>query len=176
VILNITLLLITILLLIFLSMIWPPDSPWSPWWRTSDKTIKRALKLANVKNSDVVYDLGSGDGRSLIIAAGEFNARAVGIEIDPLRFFISKLLIWFSGLSNRVEVRRENFLNSNISEATVVFLYLVPKALERLRPKLLKELKPGTKVISIKYEIELPLDKKISGNDRVIRLYRTPKK
>jgi len=153
-------------------MIWPPDSPWSPWWRTSDKNIRRALKLAGVKSSDVVYDLGSGDGRSLIIAAKEFKAHAVGIEIDPLRFYLSKLLIKLSGLSNKIKLRRENFLKSDFSDATVVFVYLVPKALERLRPKLLKELKRGTRIVSVKYEIDLPLVKVISHGSNKIRLYK----
>lgn len=153
-------------------MIWPPDSPWSPWWRTSDKTIRKAFKLAGVKSSDIVYDLGSGDGRSLIIAAKEFNALAVGIEIDPLRFYISKFLIWFNGLNNKIQVKKENFLNSNFSDATVIFVYLVPKALEKLLPKF-KKLKRGTRIVSIKYEIGLPVVKKIpyTANHK-IRLYR----
>ncbi len=170
---NIILILIILFLLIFLSMIWPPDSPWSPWWRTSDETIRRAFKLAKLNSKDVVYDLGSGDGRSLIIAAKEFGAQGVGIEIDPLRFYLSKLLVVFSGLSNKIEIKRGNFFNENISNATVVFLYLVPKALERLRPKLLKELEPGTKIVSIKYEIDLPVVRSINYKNKYkIRLYK----
>lgn len=158
-------------------MVWPPDSPWSPWWRTSDKAIREAFKLAGVKSSDVVYDLGSGDGRTLIVAAKEFGARAVGIEIDPLRFYISKILILFNGLSNRIEVRRENFLKSNFSNASVIFVYLVPKALARLRPKFLKELKKGTRILSIKYEVDLPVIRSVSYESKYkIILYRTPKK
>lgn len=158
-------------------MVWPPDSPWSPWWRTSDKAIREAFKLAGVKSSDIVYDLGSGDGRTLIVAAKEFGARAVGIEIDPLRFYISKILILFNGLSNRIEVRRENFLKSNFSNASVIFVYLVPKALARLRPKFLKELKKGTKIVSIKYEADLPIIRSVSYESKYkIILYRTPKK
>ncbi|HZQ30036.1 MAG TPA: class I SAM-dependent methyltransferase [Patescibacteria group bacterium] len=151
-------------------MIWPPDSPWAPWWRTSDENIIKALKLAGVKSSDVVYDLGSGDGRTLIIAAKKFGARGVGVEIDPLRFYFSKLLVKFNGLSKRVELRKENFLNSNISDATVVFVYLVPNALKKLKPKFLKNLEGGTRIVSIKYEMELPKTKIIRG-DRNIYLY-----
>jgi len=172
--LNIVLIILIILLLLLLSMVWPPDSPWSPWWRTSDEAIRKALKLAQVKNSDVVYDLGSGDGRTLIISAKEFNARAVGIEIDPLRFYISKLLIMFNNLSDKVKVRRENFLESNISDATVIFVYLVPKALARLKPKLIRELKPGTKIVSIKYKIDLQLIRSIDHEGKFkIRLYKS---
>lgn len=170
--LNLLLLLIIFILLIFLSAIWPPDSPWAPWWRTSDDKIKKAFKLAGVKSSDIVYDLGSGDGRSIIIAAKEFKARAVGIEIDPLRFYISKFLVQLNGLSNKVEVRRQNFLYSKISDATIVFVYLVPKALERLKPKFLRELKKGTKIISINYELNLPKTKSVIAEGIKLTLYR----
>lgn len=173
-ILNLVLIILIILLLLLLSMVWPPDSPWSPWWRTSDKAIRSAFKLAKVTSSDVVYDLGSGDGRTLIIAAKEFGARAVGIEIDPLRFFISKILVRFSGLSNKIIVRREDFLKSDFSDATVIFVYLVPKALERLKPKFLK-LKKGTRIVSIKYEADLPVIHSIDHkNNYKIRLYKIP--
>ena len=170
---NLTLLLIIILLLIFLSMIWPPDSPWAPWWRTSDESIRRALKLAEVKSSDIVYDLGSGDGRVLIVAAKEFGASGVGIEIDPLRYFLSTLMIYINKVSDRAVIKRKNFFDEDLSPATVVFLYLVPKALERLRLKLLKELKPGTRIVSIKYEIDLPVVKESPyPGEYKIRLYK----
>jgi len=156
-------------------MVWPPDSPWSPWWRTSDKGIRAAFKLAKLGPKDIVYDLGSGDGRTLIIAAKEFGAKAVGIEIDPLRYCISKVLLWFNGLGSRIEVRRENFLESDFSDATVVFVYLVPKALNRLKPKFLKALKNGTRIVSINYESELPLIQTFDHEGKYkIRLYRTP--
>lgn len=175
-ILNLFLLLIIILLLIILSMIWPPDSPWTPWWRTSDKTIRKAFKLAKLKSSDTVYDLGSGDGRSLIIAVKEFGARAVGIEIDPLRFIISTLMIYINKVNDRVTIQRKNFFDVDISQASVVFLYLVPKALERLRPKFEKELKRGTRIVSINYEMNLPKVSSITVGGKRITLYRTPKK
>lgn len=174
-ILNIILVILIILLLLLLSMVWPPDSPWSPWWRTSDETIRKAFKLAGLKSSDVVYDLGSGDGRSLIIAAKEFGARAVGIEIDPLRFYFSKILVMFNNLSDKVDVRKENFLKSNFSDATVIFVYLVPKALARLRPKFLSELRPGTRIVSIKYKIDLSLVRSINHEGKFkIHLYKIP--
>lgn len=155
-------------------MVWPPDSPWSPWWRTSDKAIREAFKLAGLKSSDVVYDLGSGDGRTLIIAAKEFGARGVGIEIDPLRYLISTIILRCIRV-NKVKIIRKNFFDVDISQASVVFLYLVPKALERLRPKLLKELKPGTKIVSIKYEVDLPVIRSIDHEGKYkVRLYKIP--
>lgn len=173
--LNLLLLLIIILLLIFLSMIWPPDSPWAPWWRTSDEKIRKALKLARVTSKDIVYDLGSGDGKVLIIAAKEFNARGIGVEIDPLRYFLSTLMMYINKVNEKIVIKRKNFFDVDISSATVVFVYLVPKTLERLKPKFLKELKPGTRIVSIKYEIDLPVKASIPYTDKYkIRLYRIP--
>ena len=146
-------------------MVWPPDSPWAPWWRTSDAKIRESLKLAKVKKGDIVYDLGSGDGRMLIIAAREFGARGLGIEIDPLRAFISKILVRFNRVSDRVEIVRRSFFDVDISDATVVFMYLVPKALERLKPKLLKELKPGTRIVTVTYPIPGGLNNKVSKEE-----------
>ena len=81
---------IIIVSLIVLWFVWPPDSPWSPWWQVGTREIREGLKLAKVKKDDVVYDLGSGDGRIPIIAAREFGAHGVGIEID----FIRHLTAW----------------------------------------------------------------------------------
>ena len=153
-------------------MIWPPDSPWTPWWRTSDDAIRKAYKLANVKSSDIVYDLGSGDGRSLIIAAKEFGAYAIGIEIDPLRFWIAKFLVMFNGLNNKVQIRKENFLQSDFSDATVIFVYLVPKALQRLLPQF-KKLKKGTRIVSINYDVPLKEIRSVDHEGKFkIHLYR----
>jgi len=166
---NIVLLLIIVFLLAVLSMIWPPDSPWSPWWRTNKKTARAMCRLAKVGKEDVVYDLGSGDGTALIVAAKEFGAKAVGIEIDPLRALISTLMIRIIRVQGRVQIKRKNFFDVNISDATVVFVYLVPKALGRLLPKFKRELKKGTRIISYRYEMDLPLKKYDKENE--IRLY-----
>lgn len=153
---SLILLLIIIFLLLVLSMVWPPDSPWAPWWRTSKKTSRAMCRLAKVSKNDVIYDLGSGDGTALMVAAKEFGARGVGIEIDPLRVFISTLLLDRNRVKDRVVIKRKNFFNEDLSKATVVFAYLVPKTLARLKPKLLKELRPGARIITFKYEIDLP--------------------
>lgn len=133
-------------------MVWPPDSPWAPWWTTKDNVIRKSLKLAKVTKKDIVYDLGSGDGRVLILANKEFGARGVGIEIDPLRALLSTIIIRIIRVDHQVIVKRKNFFDEDISPATIVFLYLVPKALGRLKSKLLSELKPGTRIITIKYD------------------------
>lgn len=116
--------------------------------------------------------MGAGDGALLITAAEEFGARAVGVEIDPLRVIISKLAVLFSGQRKKIKIIRKNFFEADIKDATVVFMYLVPKALARLKPKLLKELKPGTKVVTFVYKIDLPIVKSDLENE--IYLYKIP--
>lgn len=160
------------ILLIILSMVWPPDSPWSPWWRTGNEKAREILKIAKVTKEDIIYELGSGEGRVLIIAAKEFGAKGVGLEIDPLRVFISKILIRFNGVSKKIKIKRKSFFNENLTPASVIFVYLVPKTLQRLKQKLLKELKPGTRIVSYRYEIDLPLVEYDKKNN--IRLYKIP--
>lgn len=153
---NSILLGIIVSLLLVLSAVWPPDSPWSPWWRTNKKIARAMCRLAKVGKDDIVYDLGSGDGTALVVAAKEFGAKGVGIEIDPLRSFISSMLLHSNKLSDKVQIKRKNFFDVDISDATVVFVYLVPKALNRLLPKFKKELKKETRIVSYKYNIALP--------------------
>lgn len=167
--LNLTLLIVIVFLLLLLSMVWPPDSPWSPWWRTNKKIAKRALELAKVSKKDILFELGSGEGTALITAAKEFGAKGVGIEIDPFRFFLSKFFVWRKGLRTEISFKRENFFETDLSSASVIFVYLVPKTLKRLLPKFKKELKKGTRVISYKYEIDLPLLKEDKENE--IKVY-----
>lgn len=154
-------------------MLWPPDSPWSPWWRTNKKIARIQCKLAKVGKSDIVYDLGCGDGTALMIAAKEFGAQGVGVEIDLLRYWYARLAFWVSGLNNKVHVMRKNFFAVDVSPATVVIMYLIPKTLNRLKPKLLKELKPGTRIVTFVYQIDLPLIAKDEKNE--VYVYEIPK-
>ena len=167
--LNLIILLVILFLLFMLSMVWPPDSPWAPWWRTSKKTARIMCNLAKVKKNDLIIDLGSGDGTALITAAKEFGAKGIGVEIDPFRYFVSKLLLKIYFGSNGVKFIRGNLFDQNLSKADVVFVYLVPKTLEKLLPKFKKELKKGTKIISYRYKINLRLKEYDRKNE--IRLY-----
>jgi SAM-dependent methyltransferase len=153
------LILISIIIFLFLllSMFWPPDSPWAPWWRTNKKVARAMCRLAKVGKEDVIYDLGCGDGVALSVAAKEFNARGVGIEIDLLRYLFSKIRFKINGFDKKVKIIKKNFYDVDISSASVVFVYLVPRALKRLKPKFLKELKNGTLLVSFKYKTSLPL-------------------
>lgn len=152
--------LIVIILLVILTFVWPPDSPWSPWWRTNKKVALAALKLAGVSKKDTVYELGSGDGEFILTAANEFGVKkAVGIEIEHTRFLVSMLKKKVRGVKN-VELRRQDFKKTKLNEATVVYFYLVPAVIKRILPKLKKELSPGTKIVSLKYTVPLPIVKK----------------
>ena len=93
----------------------------------------------------------------VITAAKDFGAQSVGIEIDPIRVIVSKIMVRVFGVQNKVRIVKSNFFDQNLKQANVVFAYLVPRALERLLPKLKKELKPGTKIISYRYKTNLKL-------------------
>lgn len=163
-IVNVVLLLIIGFLLLLLSMFWPPDSPWAPWWKIDKKTARAVCRFANISSKDIVYELGSGDGTFLDIAAKEFGAKGVGIEIDPLRYLFSKIRFKINGLNKKIKIIKKNFHDVDISSASVIFVYLVPRALGRLKPKFLKELKKGTPIISLKYKMNLPLIKQDKKN------------
>ena len=145
---------IAILGLIVLWVVWPPDSPWSPWWRTNSKKSIAAGKLAKINSTDVVYELGSGDANFLVAVCKKFDCRGFGIEIDPLRHIIAKINALKNGVSNRITLKRGNFFDYSLKPATVVFVYLVPRVLQKLKPKLYKELKKGTKIISYRYKFK----------------------
>ncbi len=166
--LNLLILLIIVFLLIFLSMVWPPDSPWAPWWRTNKKTAKAICKLAKINKKDFVIDLGCGDGEALL-EAGKLGARGLGVEIDPTRVFIARLRILVHKLNKRIFIKRSNLFEENLSEASVIIVYLVPKTLNRLLPKFKKQLKKGTRIVSYRYDINLKSAKIDKENN--LRLY-----
>ena len=111
------------------------------------------LKLAKVTKNDVVYDLGSGDGRIPITAAKTYGARGVGIDIDPQRIKEATENLKTSGVGDRVKFLNQDLFTTDISEATVVTLYLLPSLNLKLMPKLNKELKPGTRIVSHQFGI-----------------------
>jgi SAM-dependent methyltransferase len=125
--------------------------------------VDAMLEVAEVKSSDIVYDLGSGDGRIVIEAAKKYGARGVGIEIDPALIKQATENAAAAGVSDRVRFVNENLFTADISQATVVTLYLLQSINERLRPKLVRELKPGTRVVSHVFNMgpEWPPDRKL---------------
>ena len=120
---------------------------------TPPDVVDAMLKLAKVTSNDVVYDLGSGDGRILIAAAKTYGARGVGIDIDPERVREATAYARSSGVADKVTFRNEDLFTADISPATVVTLYLSPTVNSRLAGKLMKELKPGTRIVSHAFDL-----------------------
>lgn len=115
---------------------------------TPNETVMEMLKLANVQPSDTVYDLGCGDGRIVIMAAEKFGAKGVGIDIDPQRIRESRENAKQAKLEDKVTFRQEDLFEADLHDATVVTLYLLTSLNTRLKPKLLRDLKPGTRIVS----------------------------
>ena len=122
-----------------------PDVIYVP---TPQHVVDAMLQLAGVKADDVVYDLGSGDGRIVITAAKQYGARGVGVEIDPQLVARANENAAAAGVSDRVRFVQQNLFGADVGGATVVTLYLLQSINERLRPKLVRELKPGARVVS----------------------------
>ena len=128
-----------------------PDrgSPYiAPFAPTPQEVVDRMLELAEVSQSDLVYDLGSGDGRIVITAARRYGARAVGFEIDPLLVTHSQRRIKEAGWEDLAEIREQDIRSVDLSPASVVTIYLYPGANLRLRGALVRQLKPGSRVVS----------------------------
>ncbi len=142
------LLIIVAIAVIFVFWVIWTDIIGAGWEPTSKILVRKMLEIAEVNSEDVLYDLGSGDGRIIIEAARRYNANAVGIEADPLRYFWSKLMILLYGVNQKVKVIWGNFFNKDITTATVVTLFLSSKANQQLKTKLQNELKPGTRIVS----------------------------
>ncbi|MBZ5561906.1 MAG: class I SAM-dependent methyltransferase [Acidobacteriia bacterium] len=125
-----------------------------PYVPTPPEVVQKMLELAKVGQDDTVYDLGSGDGRIVIMAADKFGAHAVGVELDPDLYKQSEDRIKQMGLDKRAEILHEDFFNVNIRRATVVTLYLLTSVNERLKPMLEKQLRSGARVVS--HDFQMP--------------------
>lgn len=126
----------------------------APWLPVFKRDLDRILKLVNIQPGDVVYDLGSGDGRVLVALANNSQAQIVGYEISFLLYVWSKIKIAVQGLSRRIEVRYADFLKRDLGQANVVFCFLTPMAMKKLAPKFKQELRKGTRIVS--YSFSLP--------------------
>jgi SAM-dependent methyltransferase len=120
----------------------------APWVPTPGETVNEMLSMANVNSGEVVYDLGSGDGRVIVAAAQRFHARSVGVELNPLWVFWTRLKVAVLGLRGKTKVVWGNFFNVDLSKADVVTLYLIQNTNDKLEPKLKEQLKPGSRVVS----------------------------
>jgi protein-L-isoaspartate O-methyltransferase len=146
-----------------------------PFVRSPKKVVVRMLELADVDADDVVYDLGSGDGRIPITAAQQFGAQGVGIEIRPDLVQKARQRAETAGVADRVSFRQGDLFEADFSDATVVTLYLLPDVNTRLRPRLFEQLEPGTRVVSHGFDMDAwKPDTTVQAGDSYVYLWTIP--
>jgi SAM-dependent methyltransferase len=136
-----------VVMVFLMSLVWT-NSKGAPWVPSSRRVVLTMLSMAELKAGEVVYDLGCGDGRVLIAAARRFGARAVGIEVDTIRYLWAVISVTLFGLWKRVRIIRADLFSVDLREADVVFTYLLQDTNDRLKDKLRRELRPGARIIS----------------------------
>ena len=147
-----------------------------PFVPTPQEVVDKMIELAGVKKGDVVYDLGSGDGR-IVITAAKKGARAVGFDVDGDLIKESRENIRKAGLEKSAEIKQQDILTVDLSAATVVTMYLLPDVNLKLKPNLLKQLKPGSRVVSHAFDMgDWKPDKTERVNGRTIYLWTIPAK
>jgi SAM-dependent methyltransferase len=144
---------------------------------TPQDVVDEMLRLANVHAGDVLYDLGCGDGRIVITAANRYGIRAVGIDIDPQRIKEAEENARLAGVTKLVQFRNQDLFEADFKEASVVTLYLLESLNEKLRPKLLRELKPGTRIVSHAFRMgDWEPEKTSDVNGRKVYFWTVPAK
>jgi ribosomal protein L11 methylase PrmA len=139
--------------------------------------VEAMLQVANVTKNDIVYDLGCGDGRIPVTAAKKYGARGIGIDIDPQRIKEANENVEKNGVGDRVKIVQGDLFEQDLSPATVVTLYLLPSLNLKLMPKLMKELKPGTRVVSHAFDMgDWKPEKEIDVNGRKVYYWTIPKR
>ncbi len=140
---------------------------------TRPERIRKALKLANLQPNEMLYDLGAGDGRVLLIAARDFGARATGIEVGPLQCAWAWLRVTAGGFGNKIRVRWGNFYKADLRDADVVFAYATSSEVAKLAPYLEKQMKKGARLVSI--SADFPAWEPTAMDDRnLIFIYNMP--
>jgi tRNA G37 N-methylase Trm5 len=124
-----------------------------PYVPTPQEIVDRMLEMAQVKKGDVLYDLGSGDGRIVVTAAKKYGVRAIGFEIDPERIKESHANIKKAGVEKLVEIRQQDIRTVDLSGATVLTMYLLPEVNLMIRPNIWKQMKPGSRVVSHDFDM-----------------------
>lgn len=147
-----------------------------PYVSTPQIVVDKMLEVAAVTKDDVVYDLGSGDGRIVITAAKKYGVRGVGVDIDPERVKEANANAVLAGVTERVKFIEQDLFETDLKEASVVTLYLLPEVNLRLRPKLWRELKPGTRVVSHAFDMgDWKPEKTVQVEGRTIYYWVIPK-
>lgn len=150
------------------------DVPYVP---TKQEVVEEMLKLANVKPGDVVYDLGCGDGRIVITAAKKFGATGVGVDLNPQRIKEANANAQAAGVTDKVKFIEGDLFEFDFSEADVVTMYLLPSVNLKLRPKLLSELKPGSRIVSHDFDMgDWEAEKTVEVGNDTVYLWTVPEK
>ncbi len=144
---------------------------------TPQEVVDAMLEVAKVTKTDVVYDLGSGDGRIPVTAAKKYGARAIGIDIDPQRIKEANANAEAAGVTDKVKFLNQDLFTTNISEASVVTLYLLPSLNVKLIPKLRAELRPGTRIVSHAFDMgDWKPEQTLNVNGRTVYYWTIPKR
>lgn len=151
-----------------------PDVVYVP---TPQDVVDDMLRLANVRRGDVLYDLGCGDGRIVVTAARDYGARGIGIDIDPERVREANDNVRANKVGDRVQIRQADLFETDFRDATVVTLYLLPELNLKLRAKLLRELRPGARIVSHQFDMgEWLPDKTLEIGARRVYFWTVPEK
>lgn len=157
---------------------WPAAGQWDdfggdvPYVPTPPAVVEAMLKLGRIQASDFVIDLGCGDGRIVVMAAAKFGARGMGYDLNPERISEANANAKQAGVADRVKFVERNLFEAEVREATLVTLYLLPDVNLRLRPRLLRELKTGTRIVSHSFDMaEWKPDQKIEFNGKTLYLW-----
>lgn len=144
---------------------------------TPDDVVEAMLQVASVSKNDIVYDLGCGDGRIPVAAAKKYGARGVCVDIDPQRIKEANENVAKNSVGDKVRVLNADLFTTDLSEATVVTLYLLPSLNEKLMPKLMKELRPGTRIVSHAFPMgDWKPEKEIDVNGRKVYFWTIPRR
>ena len=151
-----------------------PDVPYVP---TPQEVVDEMLKLANIRPTDVLYDLGCGDGRIVVTAAKRYGIRAVGIDINPERISEANENARKAGVTDKVKFIQGDLFQTSLKEPTVLTLYLLPAVNLKLRPKILDEMKPGARIVSHSFDMgDWQPEKTVDVDYRKIYFWTVPKK
>ena len=161
-------------LLVLAGMVILPIFFGAPWHPLLPGTIRRILRFADIRPGETLCDLGCGDGRVLITSAKEFSTKAIGVEIDPLKVVMARLLARMNGVSDRVRIVRGNMFDFDPGSADVLYLYLTHQAVDKLFPGILKKLKPSVRIVSYRFCLRGMTPEKVS-EDKTLFLYQLDK-